>query len=119
MPEHVHLMLVPNLPRCPVPAILKELKEPFARAVISRWKSLGAPILTRLVDSRQQTRFWQRGGGYDRNIVSEKELFEKLSYIHTNPVTRGLVERPTDWKWSSARAYAGEADVLIKVEPII
>jgi hypothetical protein len=26
-------------------------------------------------------------------------------YIHRNPVKRGLVERPEQWRWSSARHY--------------
>jgi len=30
-----------------------------------------------------------------------------VQYVHENPVRRGLVERPEDWRWSSARAYAG------------
>jgi putative transposase len=25
-----------------------------------------------------------------------------IDYIHLNPVRRGLVERASDWKWSSA-----------------
>ena len=30
--------------------------------------------------------------------------------MHRNPVKRGLVERPEQWKWSSFRAYCyGEA----------
>jgi putative transposase len=24
-----------------------------------------------------------------------------MDYIHANPVTRGLVEKPEDWHWSS------------------
>ena len=30
---------------------------------------------------------------------------EKLDYIHTNPVKRGLVASPEDWRWSSCRHY--------------
>jgi hypothetical protein len=38
---------------------------------------------------------------------------EKLRYLHRNPVRRGLVERPEQWKWSSFRAYAcGETEVV-------
>jgi putative transposase len=28
-----------------------------------------------------------------------------IDYIHLNPVRRGLCERCTDWKWSSARYH--------------
>ena len=43
--------------------------------------------------------------GYDRNVFTERELREKLDYCHKNPVTRGLVHDPADWKWSSYRFY--------------
>lgn len=45
-------------------------------------------------------RVWQRGG-YDLNIWSEKKRREKLTYLHNNPVKRGLVLQPGDWPWSS------------------
>ncbi|HXM20256.1 MAG TPA: hypothetical protein VN948_03215 [Terriglobales bacterium] len=35
-----------------------------------------------------------------------RKLMEKLDYMHRNPVQRGLVTRPEDWTWSSARRYA-------------
>ncbi len=37
-------------------------------------------------------------------------LFEKLRYIHRNPVKRGLVASPELWRWGSFRAcFMGEA----------
>ena len=36
---------------------------------------------------------------------SARKQIEKLRYMHRNPVKRGLVERPEQWKWSSFRAY--------------
>jgi putative transposase len=33
---------------------------------------------------------------------------EKLRYMHENPVRRGLVASPEEWRWSSYRAYAYE-----------
>ena len=33
---------------------------------------------------------------------------EKLRYMHENPVRRGLVSGPEEWKWSSFRDYAYE-----------
>jgi putative transposase len=42
---------------------------------------------------------------YPFNVFTEKKLEENLSYMHMNPVRRGLVSRAVDWKWSSARWY--------------
>ena len=40
---------------------------------------------------------------------------EKLKYMHRNPVVRGLVEKPDDWKWSSYRSYAYGEDGLVRI----
>ncbi|TVQ31373.1 MAG: hypothetical protein EA376_09685 [Phycisphaeraceae bacterium] len=105
MPEHVHLLLLPRLPEISVDRFLYRLKRPFAYEILERWRELDAPILPRITDADGRHRFWLRGGGYDRNIYTQKEFEEKFDYIHDNPVRRGLVDRPTDWKWSSARWY--------------
>lgn len=39
-------------------------------------------------------------------------LRQKLEYIHFNPVKRGYVDRPEDWRHSSARNYAGLAGLI-------
>ena len=45
MPEHVHLIIVPNLTEVSTPQILSAIKRPFAELVLRRWKQLRAPIL--------------------------------------------------------------------------
>jgi len=44
---------------------------------------------------------------FDRAVRTVKEYYEKVEYIHLNPVRAGLVERAEDWPWSSVRDYAG------------
>jgi len=40
-----------------------------------------------------------------------------FNYIHNNPVKAGLVKKPTDWEFSSAKDYAGlRKELLIKKE---
>ncbi len=109
MPDHAHLLI--RVPGDGDPnALLKALKLGLSKRLTRRWKELDAPILTRLVDSSGTHRIWQRGGGYDRNIVSEDEFNEKVGYIHMNPVRAGLVRTPLEWKWSSARWWGGDRD---------
>jgi putative transposase len=102
MPEHVHLLPLPDHDTAGVPTILKSMKSGFAKAVIARWRRMcpPPPILDRLTHNGQ-TRFWLKGGGHDRNVYSQHELFEKIHYLHQNPVRRGLVEHADDWRWSS------------------
>jgi putative transposase len=61
-------------------------------------------------------RFWQRGGGYDRNIWSLGEVLEKVRYIHENPLRRGLVDRPEQWPWSSWRAWECGVDEPLPID---
>lgn len=37
---------------------------------------------------------------------------QKVNYIHNNPVEEGFVTNAVDWKYSSARNYAGDQTVL-------
>ncbi|QQS09928.1 MAG: transposase [Phycisphaerales bacterium] len=107
MPEHVHLLLWPRLPDGPVAKVLHDLKRSTAQETIGWWRGRDAGSLAEIRGSDGTIRIWQRGGGYDRNISSLAEFDEKLRYIHENPVCRGLVPRPEDWAWSSARWHAG------------
>jgi hypothetical protein len=36
-----------------------------------------------------------------------KDYWETVESIHLNPVRRGLVKQPEQWRWSSYREYAG------------
>ena len=55
---------------------------------------------------------WQRRF-YDFNVWTERKRIEKLRYMHRNPVKRGLVLEPEQWRWSSFRSYAyGEAGTV-------
>ncbi len=47
---------------------------------------------------------WQKRF-YSFEIESEEKMEEKLTYMHMNPVKKGLVERIVDWRWNSARYY--------------
>lgn len=50
------------------------------------------------VDSKEGYRLFRPDNDYARTC---------FDYIHINPVEAGLVKRPTDWPFSSARDYAG------------
>ena len=119
MPEHVHLLIWPH-EGVKISSILQSLKLPVAQRAI-RWLKEEAPqFLVRLLDAQPNGaiayRFWQRGGGYDRNLRSVRDTHEKLRYIHDNPVRRKLVARAEDWPWSSARAWATGVDEPLRID---
>jgi len=79
--------------------------------------------LSRLTDvqpnGRAAVRFWQRGGGYDRNARDERALGAMIEYIHANPVRRGLVREAAERPWSSAQWYDGRRDVPLQMDDTI
>ena len=90
MPEHIHLLITE--PEVGDPSVvMKVIKERFTR-LLRRGQNQATPV-------------WQRRF-YDFNLWSSAKRVEKLRYMHRNPVVRGWVERPEDWKWSSYRSYA-------------
>jgi len=58
---------------------------------------------------------WERR--YDDNAIgSLREMKQVTEYVHNNPVRIGLVRRPEDYFWSSARNYAGLKPVAMEVD---
>jgi hypothetical protein len=49
------------------------------------------------------------------NVWAERKRVENLDYIHNNPVKRGLVAEPEQWRWSSYRSYAFGEPGLVRV----
>jgi putative transposase len=84
MPEHVHL-LVSEPARESLAVALQGLKLSVARR--ARMRPFWLPRY------------------YDFNVRTDAKRVEKLNYIHWNPMKRGLVDRPEDWRWSSYRYY--------------
>jgi len=109
MPEHVHLLLRPHHDSS-IEQVLRSVKMSVAKRVIARWKELSASVLDRAADSHGSPRFWQTGSGFDRNVRDEFEFGREVRYIHLNPVERGLVANPEDWRWSSVRWWMGRRE---------
>ena len=111
MPEHFHLLI--SEPEVGTPSvIIQSLKVGFVRRLLPRPRHRNS-AQTSLFDDSQPLRIWQRRF-YDFNVWSARKRGEKLRYIHGNPVKRGLVESPDQWRWSSFRAYAyGEFGMVV------
>ncbi len=121
MPEHVHLLVYPSVENYNISLVLKAIKQSVARRAKHYLEKNGHDWLEKLSvkhGNRNIFRFWQAGSGYDRNVTSKNELLEKIHYMHNNPVRRGLVQNPEEWKWSSAGWYNGERDVILAIDEI-
>ncbi|MBX3404607.1 MAG: transposase [Phycisphaeraceae bacterium] len=105
MPEHVHLLMIPP-EGCTLAPVLKSIKLSMQQRIVRVLRLSGDPLALRLIRADGSTRFWQKGGGFDRNVRSDTELCKEIRYIHRNPVARGLVAAPDEWRWSSARWWS-------------
>jgi len=105
----VHLLLRPP-DEVRLDRILLSMKLAMSERVIPRWRNLRARILVKIDDGHGSPRFWQKGGGFDRNVRSEAEFAREVRYTHRNPVERGLVTRCEEWRWSSVRWWMGMRD---------
>ena len=59
----------------------------------------------------QQHQLWQ-DGSHPQQIDSDNMMWQKIEYIHNNPLRRGYVDDPGHWRYSSARIYAGQEGVM-------
>ena len=99
MPEHVHL-LVSETETGSLALAMQMMKQMVSRA---------------LRGSRTREPFWQ-ARYYDFNVWSERKRIEKLRYLHRNPVKRGLVSSPEEWRWSSFHHYLTGEEGAVEVE---
>jgi putative transposase len=120
MPEHAHLLLWPTTSSYDVSDWLSSMKQSASKRALIYVRKHTPRFLSRMEDRQPngttQYRFWQRGGGYDRNIVEPATAFTEIEYIHNNPVRRGLCQRPEDWLWSSAADYANSRTGSLRID---
>jgi len=102
MPEHVHLLL-----NEPALATLGDAIHDLKLSFCCRLKYLSP--------ATGSGGFWEKRY-YDRNVRDAEEFAVKLHYLHRNPVKRGLVNDPAEWKWSSFRHYAFREIGAVEVE---
>lgn len=87
MPNHAH-------------AIVEQLEGWPLANVVHSWKSFSANAVNRALGRTGSV--WMREY-FDRFMRDNDHLNTTISYVEGNPVSAGLVERPEDWRWSSAR----------------
>lgn len=113
MPEHIHLLLTE--PEVGTPStVMQVLKQRSARALLPKRKRKNSHQRNLFGDELQPRAFWQ-ARSYDFNVWTTHKRVEKLRYMHRNPVKRGLVDAPEQWRWSSYRFYLLDEPGPVKV----
>jgi putative transposase len=103
MPNHVHLIVVPNR-RDGLAQLFGRSHRTYALEINARdgW----------------QGHLWQER--YHSFVMDEEHLLAAVRYVEMNPVRAGLCSDPVQWKWSSYQAHiAGNDDQLVVVAPML
>ena len=95
IPNHVH-------------AIVEVLDSHPLRNIVKSWKS----FTSRQANARlgRTGPFWEVDY-FDRYMRSERHMMQTVEYVENNPVKASLVDDPTAWPWSSAKARIGPRPV--------
>jgi len=108
MPDHVHLIVWFGKPG-ELSRFMKSWKQTSSMKLKKMLRGVAPQFASKIPPTDP---FWQPKY-YPFNLYSQKKAEEKLNYMHKNPVTAGLVERATDWRWSSAQHFLlGELSVV-------
>jgi REP element-mobilizing transposase RayT len=91
LPNHWHAIFYPPYP-LPISRVMESIKVGATKRIN---RSRGAAGLL------FQPRF------FDRASRTVREYYEKVEYIHLNPVKAELANRPEDWRGSSVHDYTG------------
>lgn len=103
MPNHVHLIAVP------------QDSEGLKRAIGETHRRY-----TRHINFQRGWRGYLWQGRFGSYLMDETHLLTAARYIEMNPVAAKIVNRPEQYRWSSARAHLeGRDDSLVKVAPLL
>jgi REP element-mobilizing transposase RayT len=61
--------------------------------------------------TQSEHQVWEEGS-HPQQIQNDEMMWQKLEYIHANPIRRGYVDDPLHWRYSSARNYAKQAGLI-------
>jgi REP-associated tyrosine transposase len=89
MPDHVHMIFIPLWD--------ENTAEPFTfEEILGPIKGASSHSVNKAL--HRQGHVWQ-DESFDHVLRSEESLDAKIEYVRQNPVRRGLVARPEDYKW--------------------
>lgn len=125
MSNHLHLIVKAN-GKEPLSAILRDFKKFTARKIIEsietgnesrkEWLLHLFGYFARNNSNNRYHQFWVQDN-HPIALLTPAVIWQKVEYIHQNPVRAKWVERPEDYLYSSARNYAFDnRDSLLEVD---
>jgi REP element-mobilizing transposase RayT len=124
MSNHVHLIAQSNIGQ--LSASIRDIKKYTSKKIIETIQTISESrsvwMLNRFIyNARQHNRnktyqVWTHEN-HAIHLFGPEFIREKIEYIHNNPVRAGIVEKPEDYVYSSARNYA-EMDAVLEISKL-
>ena len=119
MPNHIHMLL--NFQSdFRLSDFMRDFKKYTSYRIIEDIKSEKNTLLLDTlgyVSRKQRHKLW--ADRFDSVMLDEPVLsLQKMNYIHQNPVKKKFVEKPEDYKYSSAGFYKGKSELYMPVNDL-
>ncbi|MCB0662726.1 MAG: transposase [Saprospiraceae bacterium] len=115
MSNHIYLIAsVKNGNRQPLGEVIRDFKKFTAQTI---WQAIQTGPESRKMWLEHVLKFYGQNftayqhyqiwihGSHPTLLFTDKVIWQKINYIHENPVRQGIVEHPSDYLYSSARNY--------------
>jgi putative transposase len=110
MPNHFHWIVQVDPTRGTISDIMRDIKKYSAWDIMEIIENIKEKNLIEIFEKNameykdRKRKFWKKR--FDDQVIRDQKMFcTKLRYIHNNPVKAGLVTRPEEYRYSSARNY--------------
>jgi REP element-mobilizing transposase RayT len=120
MPSHLHLIANTSV-KFELSDVVRDFKKYTSKAIIKQIKNEPESRREWLLErfwlagkdnnKIKDYKFWQ-DGNHAIEVYSENVTWQKINYIHQNPVVEKIVYREEDYLFSSARSYYNLPSVL-------
>ena len=119
MTNHIHMVVQSENGK--LSDLLRDFKKFTARKILDTienepesrkdWMLKRFEFACRSHSRNENYQFWQYGN-HPEEVFTEKFLWQKLDYIHLNPVQAGIVEKASHYLYSSASIYVNGNGLL-------
>ena len=119
MSNHIHM--IKQSEEGKLSDLIRDFKKFTARTILEKiqnepesrreWMLERFKLATKTHSRNKNYQFWQYGN-HPEEIYSNKFMWSKLDYIHLNPVRAGIVEKASQYIYSSASNYINDVGLL-------
>ena len=125
MSNHLHLLASAKKESSGLSGITRDFKRHTAKQILKwikddkesrrSWMDVVFKYYGKYNSNNEVFQVWQQYS-HPKICYSPSFTMQKLDYIHWNPVEAGIVDKPEDYRYSSARNYLLRNDALLDVK---